>query len=111
MHSNVCCLGVPHLREGDFLPSGGMPGWAAPPNPRIGPWFRLLKTIAESHNLTPEFEVSCYYSEFNKHMLAMYFFYLFIVIISLSQNAYSESAGIHCIIGHVFIKKKLVDLV
>ncbi|KAF4404516.1 hypothetical protein G4B88_005902 [Cannabis sativa] len=33
------------------------PGWAAPPNPRIGPWLRLLKRIAESHNLVPEFVV------------------------------------------------------
>ncbi|KAI7986014.1 D-aminoacyl-tRNA deacylase [Camellia lanceoleosa] len=31
--------------------------WAAPPNPQIGPWLRLLKAIAESHNLTPEFEL------------------------------------------------------
>ncbi|GAA0186978.1 hypothetical protein LIER_34266 [Lithospermum erythrorhizon] len=51
-------IGVPHLREGEVSPSGGRPGWAAPPNPRIGPWLRLLKTIAESHNLTPEFEVT-----------------------------------------------------
>ncbi|KAF4388872.1 hypothetical protein G4B88_012631 [Cannabis sativa] len=33
------------------------PGWAAPSNPRIGPWLRLLKRIAESHNLVPEFVV------------------------------------------------------
>ncbi|KAG8388788.1 hypothetical protein BUALT_Bualt02G0161600 [Buddleja alternifolia] len=51
-------IGVPHLREGDVPPAGGKPGWAAPPNPRIGPWLRLLKTIAESHNLTPEFEIT-----------------------------------------------------
>ncbi|XP_059640613.1 D-aminoacyl-tRNA deacylase-like [Cornus florida] len=51
-------IGVPHLREGEVPPAGGKPGWAAPPNPRIGPWLRLLKTIAESHNLTPEFEVT-----------------------------------------------------
>ncbi|CAK9147910.1 unnamed protein product [Ilex paraguariensis] len=51
-------IGVPHLLEGDTLPAGGKPGWAAPPSPRIGPWLRLLKTIAESHNLTPEFEVT-----------------------------------------------------
>ncbi|KAL2455091.1 D-aminoacyl-tRNA deacylase [Abeliophyllum distichum] len=51
-------IGVPHLQEGDVLPAGGKPGWAAPPNPRIGPWLRLLKGIAESHNLTPEFEVT-----------------------------------------------------
>lgn len=48
---------MPHLREGDESPAGGKPGWAAPPNPRIGPWLRLLRSIAESHNLTPEFEV------------------------------------------------------
>ncbi|KAL2479105.1 D-aminoacyl-tRNA deacylase [Forsythia ovata] len=51
-------IGVPHLQEGDVLPAGGKPGWAAPPNPRIGPWLRLLKDIAESHNLIPEFEVT-----------------------------------------------------
>ncbi|KAK2969720.1 hypothetical protein RJ640_004226 [Escallonia rubra] len=51
-------IGVPHLREDEVSPAGGKPGWAAPPNPRIGPWLRLLKTIAESHNLLPEFEVT-----------------------------------------------------
>ncbi|KAL0357660.1 UNVERIFIED_CONTAM: D-aminoacyl-tRNA deacylase [Sesamum calycinum] len=51
-------IGVPHLQEGDVPPAGGKPGWAAPPNPRIGPWLRLLKSIAESHNLTPEFEIT-----------------------------------------------------
>jgi D-aminoacyl-tRNA deacylase len=50
--------GVPHLREGEIPPQGGKPGWAAPPSPRIGPWLRLLKNIAHSHNLVPEFEVS-----------------------------------------------------
>jgi len=49
--------GVPHLREGDVPPQGGKPGWAALPNPRIGPWIRLLKNIAQAHNLVPEFEV------------------------------------------------------
>ncbi|KAI7986898.1 D-aminoacyl-tRNA deacylase [Camellia lanceoleosa] len=51
-------IGVPHLCQGEVPPAGGKPGWAAPPNPRIGPWLRLLKAIAESHNLTPEFEVT-----------------------------------------------------
>lgn len=51
-------IGVPHLTEGEQLPVGGKPAWAAPPNPRIGPWFRLLKSIADSQNLTPEFEVA-----------------------------------------------------
>ncbi|XVF49907.1 hypothetical protein PTKIN_Ptkin04bG0053700 [Pterospermum kingtungense] len=51
-------IGTPHVREGEALSAGGKPGWAAPPNPRIGPWFRLLKNIAHSHNLTPEFEVT-----------------------------------------------------
>lgn len=51
------CVGVPHLREGDVPPQGGKPGWAAPPDPRMGPWLRLLKKIAQSHNLVPEFEV------------------------------------------------------
>ncbi|KAL4588237.1 hypothetical protein LXL04_001119 [Taraxacum kok-saghyz] len=47
---------VPHLREDEVPPSGGKSGCAAPPNTRMGPWLRLLKIIAESHNLTPEFE-------------------------------------------------------
>ncbi|KDP20036.1 hypothetical protein JCGZ_05805 [Jatropha curcas] len=51
-------IGVPHLREGDVTPQGGKPGWAAPPDPRMGPWLRLLKKIAESHNLVPEFEIT-----------------------------------------------------
>ncbi|KAL6190193.1 hypothetical protein ACLB2K_036591 [Fragaria x ananassa] len=51
-------IGVPHLRNGDVLPQGGKPGWAAPPNPRIGPWLRLLKRIAQDHGLVPEFEVT-----------------------------------------------------
>ena len=45
------------MREGEALTAGGKPGWAAPPNPRIGPWFRLLKNIAHAHNLISEFEV------------------------------------------------------
>ncbi|KAK8913728.1 D-aminoacyl-tRNA deacylase [Platanthera zijinensis] len=49
---------VPHLTEGDVFPQGGKPAWAAPPNPRIGPWFRLLKKIAFDHGLVPEFEVT-----------------------------------------------------
>ncbi|XP_004509954.1 D-aminoacyl-tRNA deacylase [Cicer arietinum] len=51
-------IGVPHLREGDVPPQGGKPGWAALPNPRIGPWIRLLKNIAQAHNLVPEFEIT-----------------------------------------------------
>ncbi|XP_009631667.1 D-aminoacyl-tRNA deacylase-like isoform X1 [Nicotiana tomentosiformis] len=51
-------IGVPHLKEGEQPPVGGKLAWAAPPNPRIGPWFRLLKSIADSQNLTPEFEVT-----------------------------------------------------
>ncbi|ERN05734.1 D-aminoacyl-tRNA deacylase [Amborella trichopoda] len=51
-------IGAPHLRENEIPPAGGKPGWAAPPNPRIGPWLRLLKSVAESHDLTPEFEVT-----------------------------------------------------
>ncbi|TKY58529.1 D-aminoacyl-tRNA deacylase [Spatholobus suberectus] len=51
-------IGVPHLREGDVPPQGGRPGWAALPNPRIGPWLRLLKNIAQAHNLVPEFEIT-----------------------------------------------------
>ncbi|KAJ6374029.1 hypothetical protein OIU78_029685 [Salix suchowensis] len=50
-------IGTPQIREGEVLFAGGKPGWAALPNPRIGPWLRLLRTIAESHKLTPEFEV------------------------------------------------------
>ncbi|XP_047972278.1 D-aminoacyl-tRNA deacylase isoform X2 [Salvia hispanica] len=51
-------IGVPHLKEGDVLPQGGRPGWAAPPCPRIGPWLVLLKKLAQSHNLVPEFEIT-----------------------------------------------------
>ncbi|CAN1152312.1 D-aminoacyl-tRNA deacylase [Linum perenne] len=51
-------IGVPHMAEGEVLPQGGKPGWAAPPDPRIGPWIRLLKRIAESRNLVPEFEIT-----------------------------------------------------
>eukprot|EP00256_Glycine_max_P061602 XP_014630837.1 uncharacterized protein LOC100808796 isoform X1 [Glycine max] len=50
-------IGVPHLRQGDVPPQGGRPGWAALPNPRMGPWLRLLKNLAQAHNLVPEFEV------------------------------------------------------
>ncbi|CAH9114984.1 unnamed protein product [Cuscuta europaea] len=51
-------IGVPHLKEGDVPPQGGRPGWAAPPNPRMGPWLILLKKIAHDHNLLPEFEIT-----------------------------------------------------
>ncbi|GMH01815.1 hypothetical protein Nepgr_003654 [Nepenthes gracilis] len=51
-------IGVPHLQEGDVPPQGGRPGWAAPPDPRMGPWIRLLRKIAESQNLIPEFEIT-----------------------------------------------------
>lgn len=51
-------IGVPHLRPEDVPLQGGKPGWAAPPDPRIGPWLRLLKQIAVDHNLVPEFEIT-----------------------------------------------------
>ncbi|XP_042476733.1 D-aminoacyl-tRNA deacylase [Macadamia integrifolia] len=51
-------IGIPHLREGDEPLQGGKPGWAAPPNPRIGPWLRLLKRIAQNQNLIPEYEIT-----------------------------------------------------
>ncbi|KAE8705384.1 D-aminoacyl-tRNA deacylase [Hibiscus syriacus] len=51
-------IGIPHLREGDVPPQGGRPGWAAPPDPRMGPWLRHLKKLAQSHNLVPEFEIT-----------------------------------------------------
>jgi D-aminoacyl-tRNA deacylase len=51
-------IGIPHLRDGDVTPQGGKPGWAAPPSPRMGPWLALLKKIAGSHNLIPEFEIT-----------------------------------------------------
>ncbi|PKU66115.1 D-aminoacyl-tRNA deacylase [Dendrobium catenatum] len=51
-------IGVPHLRIGDTPPQGGRPAWAAPPNPRVGPWFRLLRKIAIDQCLVPEFEVT-----------------------------------------------------
>nr|GMC57726.1 D-aminoacyl-tRNA deacylase [Ipomoea batatas]GMC62798.1 D-aminoacyl-tRNA deacylase [Ipomoea batatas] len=49
--------GVPHLKESEARPQGGKPRWAAMPNPRMGPWLILLKKIAQSHNLLPEFEL------------------------------------------------------
>ncbi|KAJ4838510.1 hypothetical protein Tsubulata_030471, partial [Turnera subulata] len=49
-------IGVPHLRPDEVPLQGGKPGWAAPPDPRMGPWLRLLKQIAADHNLVPEFE-------------------------------------------------------
>ncbi|CAD5190895.1 unnamed protein product [Musa acuminata subsp. malaccensis] len=51
-------IGVPHVREGEPLPQGGRPGWAGPPNPRIGPWLRLMKRIAQENGLIPEFEIT-----------------------------------------------------
>ncbi|MQL71902.1 hypothetical protein Taro_004211 [Colocasia esculenta] len=51
-------IGVPHLREDEVPPQGGRPGWAGLPNPRIAPWFRRLKKIAQEHGLIPEFEVT-----------------------------------------------------
>ncbi|XP_028122670.1 D-aminoacyl-tRNA deacylase-like isoform X4 [Camellia sinensis] len=51
-------IGVPHLRQGDVPLQGGKPGWAAPPSPRMAPWLKLLKTIAESRGLIPEFEIT-----------------------------------------------------
>lgn len=54
--------GVPHLREGDVPPQGGRPGWAAPPDPRMGPWLRLLKEMAASRDMIPEFEARLNFS-------------------------------------------------
>ncbi|KAF6137749.1 hypothetical protein GIB67_040457 [Kingdonia uniflora] len=51
-------IGIPHLNEGEVPLAGGKPGWAAPPNPRMGSWLRRLKTIANNHNLLPEFEIT-----------------------------------------------------
>ncbi|KAL1828871.1 hypothetical protein ACET3Z_007283 [Daucus carota] len=51
-------IGIPHLKDGDVPPQGGKPGWAALPSPRMGPWLMLLKKIAQSHNLVPEFEIT-----------------------------------------------------
>lgn len=51
-------IGVPHLKDGDEPPQGGRPGWAAPPNPRIASWLKLLKKISKSHGLIPEFEIT-----------------------------------------------------
>ncbi|XBJ05537.1 hypothetical protein VPH35_024294 [Triticum aestivum] len=39
-------------------PQGGRPGWAAVPNPRIGPWFRLMQKVAADQGLVPEFEIT-----------------------------------------------------
>lgn len=70
-------VGVPHLREGDVPPQGGKPGWAAPPSPRIGPWLKLLKRIAESRGLVPEFEVYLHYSQRHGGSLFSLFPYCF----------------------------------
>ncbi|KAL1203680.1 D-aminoacyl-tRNA deacylase [Cardamine amara subsp. amara] len=51
-------IGVLHLKEGESPPQGGKPGWAALPNPRIGPWLRLLMKMAEARSLVPEFEIT-----------------------------------------------------
>lgn len=51
-------IGVPHLREDEIPPQGGLPGWAAMPNPRIGPWLRLMQKIAAEQGLVPEFEIT-----------------------------------------------------
>ncbi|KAJ1697808.1 hypothetical protein LUZ63_006320 [Rhynchospora breviuscula] len=51
-------IGVPHLKDDETPPQGGRPGWAAQPNPRIGPWLRLLKQIATDQGLVPEFEIT-----------------------------------------------------
>lgn len=50
---------MPHLRDDETPPQGGTPGWAAIPNPRIGPWLRLMQKIAAEQGLVPEFEVVC----------------------------------------------------
>lgn len=79
--ANNAGAGVPHLKEGEIPPQGGKPGWAAPPNPRIGPWLRLLKNIAHSHNLVPEFEVTffcsmhCHYDQEANSDCSSYLFY------------------------------------
>ncbi|CAH8381074.1 unnamed protein product [Eruca vesicaria subsp. sativa] len=51
-------IGVLHLKEGESPPHGGKAGWAGLTNPRIGPWLRLLKKMAEAHSLVPEFEIT-----------------------------------------------------
>ncbi|KAJ4791865.1 D-aminoacyl-tRNA deacylase [Rhynchospora pubera] len=51
-------IAVPHLKDDETPPQGGRPGWAAQPNPRIGPWLRLLKQIATDQSLVPEFEIT-----------------------------------------------------
>ncbi|KAL6863741.1 hypothetical protein ACP4OV_016644 [Aristida adscensionis] len=51
-------IGIPHLREDETPPQGGIPGWAAMPNPRIGPWLRLMQKVAADQGLVPEFEIT-----------------------------------------------------
>ncbi|CDY65300.1 BnaCnng46480D [Brassica napus] len=56
-------IGVLHLKEEESPssvtpPQGGKPGWAALTSPRIGPWLRLLKKMAEAYSLVPEFEIT-----------------------------------------------------
>ena len=51
-------IGVPHHLPGTTPPYGGAAGRAPPPNPRLAPWFRLLRELAPAHGLTPEFDLS-----------------------------------------------------
>ncbi|XP_024372972.1 D-aminoacyl-tRNA deacylase isoform X2 [Physcomitrium patens] len=51
-------IGVPHLMKHENPPAGGRAGRVSPPNPRIGPWFRLLKSLSATNKLLPEFEVT-----------------------------------------------------
>ncbi|KAJ7521904.1 hypothetical protein O6H91_19G073800 [Diphasiastrum complanatum] len=51
-------IGLPHLKSNEKPLAGGRAGWAAPPCPRLGPWLRLLKEVAVSQKLVPEFEIT-----------------------------------------------------
>ena len=50
-------IGVPHHPLGEKPPFGGRSGFAPPPNPRIGPWWRLLHQKWEEDAI-PDFSLS-----------------------------------------------------
>lgn len=50
-------IGVPHLAKTESPEFGGKSGFAPPPSPRLGPWWRLLKRIWVE-NAIPDFSLS-----------------------------------------------------
>lgn len=51
-------IGVPWLDPSETAQYGGRAGDAPPPNPRLAPWFRLLRAVAEAAGLVPEFSIT-----------------------------------------------------